>query len=77
MAPCQQESCCCNTSCYRGIKVAQEGHDQTFNIFLLVYLWSKFFSSKFSGEGVGAMPYLLTNCWSRDSMYDGFKNVKT
>ena len=25
------------------IKVAQEGHDQNFYIFLLVYLWSKFF----------------------------------
>ena len=33
------------------------------------------FSSKFSGEGVGAMPYLLINIWSRDSMYDGFKKI--
>ena len=33
------------------------------------------FSSKFSGKGVGAMPYLLTNFWSRDSMYDGFKKI--
>ena len=31
-----------------------------------------FFSSKFSGKGVGAMPYLLANFWSRDSMYDVF-----
>ena len=31
-----------------------------------------FFSSKFSAEGVGAMPYLLTSFWSRDSMDDGF-----
>ena len=34
-----------------------------------------FFSSKFSGKGVGAMPYLLTNFWSRDSVYDGFLNI--
>ena len=33
---------------------------------------ANFFSSKFSGEGVGAMPYLLTHFWSRDSMDDGF-----
>ena len=25
------------------VKVAQEGHDQNFYIFLLVYLWSKYF----------------------------------
>ena len=41
-------------------KVAQEAHDQIFTFsYARVYLWSKsFFSSKFSAEGVGAMPYL-------------------
>ena len=35
------------------------------------------FSSKFSAEGAGAMPNLLTNFWSRDSMYDGLNKIET
>ena len=37
---------------------------------------NNFFSSKFSGGGVGAMPYLLANFWSCDSMYDGLKKIE-
>ena len=39
--------------------------------FWCIFRVNNFLSSKFSGEGVGAMSYLLTNFWSRDSMFDG------
>ena len=55
------------------VKVAREGRDKFFTFsFWCIFGANNFFSSKFSGKGVGAMPYLLTNFWSRDSMYDGF-----
>ena len=55
------------------VKVAREGRDKIFTFsFWCIFGANDFFSSKFSGKGVGAMPYLLTNFWSRDSMYDGF-----
>ena len=53
------------------LKVAREGRDKIFTFsFWCIFGANNFFSSKFSGKGVGAMPYLLTNFWSRDSMYD-------
>ena len=58
------------------IKVAREGRDKIFTFsFWCIFGANNFFSSKFSGKGVGAMPYLLTNFWSRDSLYDGFLNI--
>ena len=57
-------------------KVAREGRDKIFTFsFWCIFGANNFFSSKFSGKGVGAMPYLLTNFWSRDSMYDVFLNI--
>ena len=58
------------------LKVAREGRDKIFTFsFWCIFGANNFFSSKFSGKGVGAMPYLLTNFWSRDSVYDGFLNI--
>ena len=57
-------------------KVAREGRDKIFTFsFWCIFRANNFFSSNFSGKGVGAMPYLLTNFWSRDSLYDGFFNI--
>ena len=58
------------------LKVAREGRDKMFTFsFWCIFGANNFFSSKFSGKGVGAMPYLLINFWSRDSVYDGFLNI--
>ena len=58
--------------------LAREGHDQNFYISYWCIFGANNFFFQISGEGVGAMPYLLTNFWSRDSMYHRFfLNLKT